>query len=40
MTSFSADNVFSDGEQYQLCTLSENASTSGYDAELTVGIAL
>lgn len=40
VTSFSADNVFSDGEQYQLCTMTENASTGGYDAALTVGIAL
>lgn len=40
VTSFSADNVFSDGEQYQLCTITENASTGGYDAALTVGIAL
>ena len=40
ITSFSADNVFSDGEQYQLCTLTQNASTGGYDAALTVGIAL
>jgi protocatechuate 3,4-dioxygenase beta subunit len=40
VTSFSADNVFSDGEQYQLCTLTQNASTRGYDAALTVGIAL
>jgi protocatechuate 3,4-dioxygenase beta subunit len=40
VTSFSADNVFSDGEQYQLCTIAQNASTGGYDAALTVGIAL
>jgi len=40
VSSFSADNVFSDGEQYQLCTMSENAATGGYDAALTVGIAL
>lgn len=40
VTSFSADNVFSDGEQYQLCTVTANASTGGYDAALTVGIAL
>ena len=40
ITSFSADNVFSDGEQYQRCTLTQNASTGGYDAALTVGIAL
>jgi hypothetical protein len=39
-TSFSADNVFSDGEQYQLCTIAESASIGGYDAALTVGIAL
>jgi protocatechuate 3,4-dioxygenase beta subunit len=40
VSSFSADNVFSDREQYQLCTLSENSATGGYDAALTVGIAL
>lgn len=40
VTSFSADNVFSDGEQYQLCTITENASIGGYDAALTVGIML
>ncbi|HEY7639787.1 MAG TPA: intradiol ring-cleavage dioxygenase [Steroidobacteraceae bacterium] len=40
VTSFSADNVFSDGEQYQLCTVTENASLGGYDAALTIGIAL
>jgi protocatechuate 3,4-dioxygenase beta subunit len=40
VTSFSADNVFSDGEQYQLVTISENASIGGYDAALTVGVAL
>jgi len=40
VSSFSADNVFSDGEQYQLCTMSANAATGGYDAALTVGIAL
>jgi hypothetical protein len=40
VTSFSADNVFSDGEQYQLCTIGENATTGGYDAALTVGVAL
>jgi hypothetical protein len=40
VTSFSADNVFSDGEQYQLCAVTQNASTGGYDAALTVGIAL
>lgn len=40
VTSFSADNVFSDGEQYQLCTMTQNASSGGYDAALTIGIAL
>ena len=40
VTSFSADNVFSDGEQYQLVTISENSSIGGYDAALTVGVAL
>jgi protocatechuate 3,4-dioxygenase beta subunit len=38
--SFSADNVFSDGVQYQMCSMTQNASTGGYDAALTVGIAL
>lgn len=38
--SFSADNVFSDGTQYQMCTMTQNASTGGYDAALTVGIAV
>lgn len=40
VTSFSADNVFSDGEQYQLSTMTENASIGGYDAALTVGVSL
>lgn len=40
VTSFGADNVFSDGEQYQLCTITENAAIGGYDAALTVGVAL
>ena len=40
VSSFSADSVFSNGEQYQLCTMNENAATAGYDAALTVGIAL
>jgi protocatechuate 3,4-dioxygenase beta subunit len=38
--SFSADNVFSDGVQYQMCAMRQNSQTSGYDAALTVGIAL
>lgn len=36
---FAADNVFNDGTQHQLCTVSENSSTGGYDATLVVGIA-
>ncbi len=36
--SFSADNVFSDGTQYQMCTVAANATTGGYDAALVVGI--
>jgi hypothetical protein len=40
VTSLGADNVFADGEQYQLCTMSENATSAGYDAALTIGIAL
>ena len=38
-TSPSADGVFSDGVQYQVPTVSADASTGGYAAELTVGIA-
>lgn len=37
--SFAADNIFSDGTQYQMCAVSANATTGGYDAILTVGIA-
>lgn len=40
VASFSQDGIFSDGEQYQLCTMTQNASTGGYDAALTVGVAL
>ncbi len=36
--SFASDNVFSDGTQYQMCTVTEDASTGGYDASLVVGI--
>ena len=36
---FTADNVFSDGEQYQLCAMRANAASGGYDAALTVGIS-
>ncbi len=36
--SFSADNVFSDGMQYQMCTVAANAATGGYDASLVAGI--
>jgi protocatechuate 3,4-dioxygenase beta subunit len=38
--SFAADNVFSDGEQYQLCTMTQNTASGGYDASLTVGISM
>lgn len=37
--SFAADNVFNDGTQYQMCTVSADASTGGYGATLVVGIA-
>lgn len=37
VTSFAADNVFSDGTQYQLATLSGDPA-SGYTATLVVGI--
>ena len=40
VASFAQDGIFSDGEQYQLCTVTQNASTGGYDAALTVGVAL
>lgn len=40
VTSFSADGIFADGVQYQLCTMTQNASTGGYDAALKVGIAM
>lgn len=39
VTSFAEDNVFSDGTQYELCTITEDADTGGYDATLTVGVA-
>lgn len=38
VTSFSADNVFSDGTSYQMATLT-GAVATGYTATLTVGIA-
>jgi protocatechuate 3,4-dioxygenase beta subunit len=38
-TSPSEDGIFSDGVQYQVPTVSADASTGGYAAELTVGIA-
>jgi protocatechuate 3,4-dioxygenase beta subunit len=38
VTSFSADNVFSDGTTYQMATISGD-STNGYTAELQVTIA-
>ncbi|WP_323816326.1 protocatechuate dioxygenase [Cellvibrio sp. NN19] len=37
--SFSADNVFSDGVEYQLATVTGNV-TDGYIAELEVGLAI
>ena len=33
------DGIFSDGVTYQMVTVTANAATGGYDAELTVGIA-
>ena len=39
VTSFAADNVFSDGVEYQMATMTGNV-TDGYVAELTVGIAI
>ena len=33
------DGIFSDGVTYQMPTVTPNATTGGYDAELTVGIA-
>ena len=38
VTSFSADNVFSDGTTYQMASISGDTS-SGYAASLTVTIA-
>jgi len=38
-TSTSNDGIFSDGVSYQLPIVTSNATTGGYDAELTVGIA-
>jgi protocatechuate 3,4-dioxygenase beta subunit len=38
-TSPSRDDIFSDGVTYQLATVTQNAATGGYDAQLTVGIA-
>jgi protocatechuate 3,4-dioxygenase beta subunit len=40
VTSFDADNVFSDGVQYQMCSMAQNATIGGYDAALTVGVAI
>jgi len=39
VTSFAADNVFSDGVTYQLATVTGNV-TDGYTAELEVGLAI
>jgi hypothetical protein len=38
-TSPTSDGIFSDGVTYQMPTVTANATTGGYDAELTVGIA-
>jgi protocatechuate 3,4-dioxygenase beta subunit len=38
-TTPSSDGIFSDGVTYQMPTVSANAATGGYDAELTVGIS-
>lgn len=35
----SPTSISSDGTQYQMCAVSANATTGGYDAILTVGIA-
>jgi protocatechuate 3,4-dioxygenase beta subunit len=40
VTRFSEDNVFSDGPQHQMLSLARNSSSGGYDAALTVGIAI
>lgn len=37
VTSFAADNVFSDGTTYQIATISGSVAT-GYDAQLNVGV--
>ena len=37
-TSYSNDNIFSDGYSYQLAPLTPNVNTGGYDAYLEVGI--
>jgi protocatechuate 3,4-dioxygenase beta subunit len=39
-TTPTADGVFSDGVAYELATVTQNASTGGYDAGLTVGLSL
>jgi protocatechuate 3,4-dioxygenase beta subunit len=38
-TSAAQDGIFADGDMYQLPTIAANATTGGYDAVLTVGIA-
>ena len=35
---FSQDNIFSDGHEYQLATLTENTNTGGYDSYMEVAI--
>jgi protocatechuate 3,4-dioxygenase beta subunit len=39
VTSFSQDNIFSDGTEYQMTTV-EGDTTSGYSASLSVGLAV
>ena len=38
-TTPTSDGIFSDGVTYQMCTVTENATTGGDDAVLTIGIA-
>lgn len=39
VASIAADNVFSNGTQYQMLSITENKASGGYDGSLTVGIA-
>jgi protocatechuate 3,4-dioxygenase beta subunit len=38
-TTPTSDGIFSDGVTYQMATVTPNATTGGYDAQLTIGIA-